>query len=376
MSFWIVVLGSVFLAAAACVTYLVTRVLKFRTIHSVYEGSAVKGIGTALLVLLVPALIILLTMGALNAMICVIHLAIFWALCDLAGLIFKNAGSGGGNVYWQGICAIALTVVYLSVAFIMAYSIAPKEYDLKTDKAVGDIRIIQFADAHIGTTFGAEGFSKAVEKMRQCNPDIVVITGDFVDNSTPEEDFTECCRILGSLNPKYGIYYVFGNHDRSFSSSMLNEKGEKRVIDELEKNGIRVLQDEAVLIDDRIYVIGRQDFSMAGRSSGRQSMQQLVNELDSSKYLVVLDHQPRDYEAQEAAGVDLVLSGHTHGGQMIPLAPLVAKLGDNDRVYGHEKRGGTDFVVTSGISDWEIKFKSGCRSEFVVIDVEGQQSIN
>lgn len=85
--------------------------------------------------------------------------------------------------------------------------------------------------------------------------------------------------------------------------------------------------------------------------------------------MIVLDHQPRDYEAQAAAKVDLVLSGHTHGGQMLPLAPLVRKLGSNDMVYGYEKRDNTDFIVTSGISDWEIKFKTGCKSEFVVVDV-------
>lgn len=69
------------------------------------------------------------------------------------------------------------------------------------------------------------------------------------------------------------------------------------------------------------------------------------------------------------AKVDLVLSGHTHGGQMLPLAPLVRKLGSNDMVYGYERRDNTDFIVTSGISDWEIKFKTGCKSEFVVVDV-------
>lgn len=362
MSFWLIVLGSVFLVAVACVLYLVSRVLKFGAVHGVYEVSRAKGIGLALIILLVPALVIMLTMGAMNLMISVIHLAIFWAVCDLAGLLFRNAGAGGtagSAVYWQGICAIAITVVYLTAAFIMAHSIVPKEYEINTDKNVGSIRVIQLADAHIGTTFGAKGFTKAVEKMREYNPDIVVITGDFVDNSSPAEDFEECCRALGSLNPRYGIYYVFGNHDRSFASSMLNERGEKSVISGLEKNGIRVLQDDTVLIDDRVYIIGRQDFSAEGRAGGRESMEQLVEGLDRSKYMIVLDHQPRDYEAQAAAGVDLVLSGHTHGGQMIPLAPLVGRLGDNDLVYGHEKRGATDFIVTSGISDWEIKLSRG-----------------
>ena len=87
-----------------------------------------------------------------------------------------------------------------------------------------------------------------------------------------------------------------------------------------------------------------------------------------------MDHQPHDYQAQEASGVDLVLSGHTHGGQMIPFNRMGEWLGLDDKIYGMEKRGDTSFIVTSGISDWAIKFKTGCKSEYVVIDVQGAEA--
>lgn len=367
MGFWLIVLGSVLVAAVACGVYLVSRILKFRPVAGIKEYSSTRGILVAAGCLLVVILVLVVTMGMMNTMICVIHLAIFWAVCDLAALLFK--ANAPGRPYYAGICAIAVTVIYLAIAFVMAHSITPKEYSLTTDKDIEGLRIVQFADAHIGTTFGADGFARAVEQIRAYNPDVVVITGDLVDSSTDGEDFVKCCESLGSLKPKYGIYYVFGNHDRSFSSNMLSGKGGQSVISELEKNGVRVLQDESVMIGDVAYIIGRQDFSTGDRANGRKSMSELVGSLDESKYMIVLDHQPRDYDAQVSAGVDLVLSGHTHGGQMIPLHRLVGALGDNNLVYGHEKRGATDFIVTSGISDWEIKFKSGCRSEFVVIDV-------
>ena len=85
-----------------------------------------------------------------------------------------------------------------------------------------------------------------------------------------------------------------------------------------------------------------------------------------------MDHQPCDYQAQENAGVDLVLSGHTHGGQLIPIGLINPLVSENDKVYGHEKRGDTNFIVSSGISDWEVLFKTGCRSEYVVIEVKGK----
>ena len=89
------------------------------------------------------------------------------------------------------------------------------------------------------------------------------------------------------------------------------------------------------------------------------------------KNSIVLDHQPHDYDAQTAAGVDLVLSGHTHGGQLFPVNYMGEWTGENDKTYGLEKREHTNFIVTSGISDWAIKFKTGCKSEYVVINIKG-----
>lgn len=76
--------------------------------------------------------------------------------------------------------------------------------------------------------------------------------------------------------------------------------------------------------------------------------------------------------AQAGSGADLVLSGHTHGGQMIPLVQLIRWFHIvDDNVYGYERRENTDFIVTSGISDWALQFKTGCWSEYVIIDISG-----
>ena len=80
-------------------------------------------------------------------------------------------------------------------------------------------------------------------------------------------------------------------------------------------------------------------------------------------------HQPNDYEKEAKARVDLVLSGHTPGGQLFPLNKVGEWIGANDKTYGIERRGQTNFVVTSGLSDWAIRFKTGTKSELVVIDV-------
>ena len=91
--------------------------------------------------------------------------------------------------------------------------------------------------------------------------------------------------------------------------------------------------------------------------------------LDKTKYAVVLDHQPNDFDAETAAGADLVLCGHTHGGHIFPAGQIGLVMGANDAIYGASKRSDTSFVVTSGISGWAIPFKTGTFSEFVVIDL-------
>ena len=137
---------------------------------------------------------------------------------------------------------------------------------------------------------------------------------------------------------------------------------------------MHVLEDEIVPIGDAFWLIGRQDASEElGFGGGRASMAELTQRLDTARYSIVLDHQPHDYDAEAASGVDLVLSGHTHGGQLIPLVQLIRwfHLHGDDAVYGQERRGDTDFLVTSGISDWAILFKTGCRSEYVIIEIQG-----
>ena len=137
------------------------------------------------------------------------------------------------------------------------------------------------------------------------------------------------------------------------------------IVVELEKNGVVVLEDEATLVNDSFYVIGRKD----KREEGRKSVSDLVAGLDPEKYMILLDHQPADYDAEAAAGVDLVLSGHTNGGQIFPFNYVGEWMGVHDRTYGYEKRKGTDFIVNSGIADWSLAFKTGMKSEYVVISI-------
>lgn len=370
---WAFIFGAIFLGAVLGVIYLAGRFARF----SVIGKAAKERKGIRFLIGFVLVLLILfgtgVFLGTINAAICIIHLMVIWLLCDGISKLVERKRKKEFAGYYAGMFAIGITVIYLTCGWVLANHVWHVEYILETDKKVGKLRIVQIADSHVGNTFDGEGFAEQVKRIQAENPDIVVITGDYVDDDTSKEDMITACVALGTLKTTYGVYYAFGNHDKGYYGSEYRGYSGDDLIAELEKNNVRVLQDETVLLDNRFYLIGRQDRSEDQRGeSPRASMEELTADLDADKYSIVLDHQPHDYDAQAAAGVDLVLSGHTHGGQLFPFHRMGQWTGVDDKSYGIEKRGNTNFIVTSGISDWAIKFKTGCKSEYVVVDVQGK----
>lgn len=370
MFLWLMIAILVAVCSVAGFIYLTRRISAFGFIKKLSKDKKVLKYAISAGLIVLTGGIIWLIWDWINAIICLLHLVIFWLLCDLFVFIGKKISKKQASKCLAGFIAVVLTVVYLAVGWYLCNNVWETDYTLKTDKKSGDIRIVQFADSHVGTTFHGDGFAKYMEEIQKLDPDVVLITGDFVDDDTSKEDMIQCCEALGKLKTKYGVYFSFGNHDKGYYDPSYRGYSGDDLIAELEKNNVNVLQDDTVLIDDRFYIIGRQDRSEEMEKGGhRASMEELTKDLDSSKFTVVMDHQPCDYDAQAASKVDLVLSGHTHGGQLIPINFLGTLIGGNDRTYGYEKREDTNFIVTSGISDWAIKFKTGCKSEYVVIDV-------
>ena len=264
----------------------------------------------------------------------------------------------------QYTAAILFTVVYLAIGWYNAHHVSVTEYAFHTDKPLSEnLRIAMFADSHLGITLNGESFAREMERLQKTDPDVVLIVGDFVDDDSSKKDMEEACRALGALKTRYGVYFVYGNHDNGYYRYRDFDSQELRSA--LTENGVTILEDETVLIHDEFYLIGRRDRSMRSRMDASA----LTADIDKAKYSIMLDHQPNDYAGEAASGADLVLSGHTHGGHIFPAGLIGLLTGANDRVYGTEVRDGTTFLVTSGISGWAIPFKTGTFSEFVVIDI-------
>ena len=187
-----------------------------------------------------------------------------------------------------------------------------------------------------------ESFGDYIDEISQQNPDVVVVTGDFVDGSTSYEDMVNACKSLGKAISKYGVYYIFGNHDlHNYGGNPYYSTDE--FVNELKKNNVHILQDETVMVGDKFYITGRQDATV----HDRKSTEELLAALDKSHYIVLLDHQPLAY-----------------------MNRLVSK---NEMVYGIKETGRTTCIVSSGISEWGFAFRTGCKSEYVVINVNGEK---
>lgn len=360
---WLIIIVLLLAAVVAGFCYLVTRLPRFG-IFSRFGFSAKKEKLISFVIVLVLFCISALFCGIWNSAVIFIHLILIWLICDLAGLLLKKAGASSPKQYIAGYAAILLTAAYLCAGYVTAHRVVRTSYTLTTAKALPSetFRIAGFSDSHVGTLFTADGLSEYVSRINAENPDIVVIVGDFVDDSTTRDQMEKACSALSELTPKYGTYYVFGNHDSGYYSGSRGY-GREELIASLEENGVSVLEDETVTVADSVAVVGRLDKQYKTRTPADDLI------ASDEKYTVVLDHQPNDYDAEAASGADLVLSGHTHGGQLIPINRVGELIGANDRTYGHEKRDNTDFIVSSGIGDWELWFKTGCVSEYFVVDI-------
>ncbi len=342
--------------------YLIYKINKSYLIQKISN----KKVRVSIILFEVLIVLIFMLINMVNTMIVIIHLFIFLLLFDFIFYIIKKIINKNIKYNISLILSIFVTFIYMLYGYYSAHNIVQTNYNIFTNKNINldNFRIVQIADTHIGTTMNGKDLEKYTLKINDLNPDIVVITGDFIDDDTSYNDMINSTNALSLLNTKYGVYFVYGNHDKGYFN---NRKYSKEDFEnQLIKNNVIILEDDIVNITDDIILIGRQDHQV----SDRLSINDLTKDIDKNKYIIVLDHQPRDFKNISEANIDLSLSGHTHGGQFIPIGQISVLLGINDGYYGLSKIKGTNFIITSGMSNWAFKFKTGCISEYVVIDIK------
>ena len=367
MLFWLLLILILLVLFAAGLLYISFRAARFPAVLRLVHGR--RGLARLLCLAFLVALSGLLwaLWNMMNAVVCLIHLVLFWVIADLVSWLAAKICKRPARPERAGAVAIVLCVLWLAGGWVADHHVWVREYAFGSEKVDQEVRLVQITDAHIGATFDAEGFLRHIHTVNDLAPDAVVLTGDFVDDDTSRADMLAACDALNEIVAPYGTYFVFGNHDKGYSSAARRGWTTEELRAALVKNVVTILEDEAVDIADDLCIVGRKDRSEEQRGGERLSAAELLSPVDRSRYIVLLDHQPYDFDAEAAAGADLVLCGHTHGGQFIPINHVGEWIGENALAYGHERRQDTDFIVSSGISNWTFRFKTGCWSEIVLV---------
>ena len=230
---------------------------------------------------------------------------------------------------------------------------------IQIDKPFKPIKIIGISDLHLGYTIGKNELNGWVNMINAERPDVILIAGDIIDSNVVPVKQEKMYEELSRLSATYGVYACLGNHDYYADT----EKSESFI----KKAGIHLLKDEAVLVNDAFYVVGRDDRT---NDINRQSVAELTKNLDHNKPILLMDHQPYHLERAEAAGVDFQLSGHTHRGQVFPINLVTDMV--YEKSWGYLQKGNTHIYVSSGIGLWGGKFRIGTQSEYLVLEISGK----
>jgi len=228
--------------------------------------------------------------------------------------------------------------------------------------ALSGFTLAQISDLHVGPTIGERHVRRIVEMTNDLRPDAIVITGDLVDGSVPE--LRAATEHLARLRAPRGVFFVTGNHDYY--------AGVRPWLAELARYGIRVLRNERIALGDRgpggaaFELAGVDDWSVARGSAGRwPALEQALEGRDPDRSLVLLAHQPRGVAEAVRAGVELQLSGHTHGGQIIPWNLVVSAFYPYYKgLYSHRegnRRG--NVYVSCGTGYWGPPMRLGAPAE-------------
>jgi uncharacterized protein len=229
--------------------------------------------------------------------------------------------------------------------------------------ALSGLTIAQISDLHVGPTIRERDVARVVDQVNALHPDVVAVTGDLVDGTVRE--LGRAVGHLSRLRSRHGVYFVTGNHEYY--------SGVESWIAELRRLGVRVLRNERVVLGDAgasLDLAGVDDWSARGHGDGHgMDLGRALAGRDPDRSLVLLAHQPRGVGEAVRAGVELQLSGHTHGGQIVPFNLLVGAVYPYLKgLYRHAEgdRAGHVFV-SRGTGYWGPPLRLGSPPEIAKI---------
>lgn len=311
---------------------------------------------------------------------------LYVVLFDLLRLIAKHTKLKNTLLFSRGsVISIGSVVVACAVATCLygifnARNIKVNEYSVTVNKSCGSdkhLKAVLVADLHMGYAIGVDHITNMVEKINQQDADIVIIAGDIFDNSYDGMDNPEGIKAqLKSIKSKYGVYAVYGNHDidEKILMGFTFDWGGKQLNSEKMTNfmkecNIKLINDESVLINDEFYLVGRRDTDKPGTEDGtRAEISELTKDLDKTKPIFVLSHEPDELQKTADAGADIDFSGHTHDGQLFPGNLTIGLFWENP--CGMIKKDNMYSIVTSGVGVYGTFMRVGTDAEICSVDID------
>lgn len=226
----------------------------------------------------------------------------------------------------------------------------------KEAKGIDQLRIVMVSDIHAGYLIDREVLSMYVDRIMEQQPDIILIVGDIIDydlkpliGQNMHEEFLR-------LKAPYGVYASTGNHEYRLNA-------EEKIAWLSDKAGMKVLRDEYTKVDDKFYLIGRED----DKAPARKSLGAIMNDVDKALPVIVINHEPHFLWQESDQKVDLALYGHTHNGQIFPYNIVMSWI--YEVAFGYKKKDDTHVYVSSGLGLSGPQYRIGTISEIVVIDL-------
>ncbi|MFB7516870.1 metallophosphoesterase [Streptomyces sp. NPDC056144] len=231
----------------------------------------------------------------------------------------------------------------------------------KVPRAAHGYRIAVVSDIHLGPILGRGHSQRIVDAINSTQPDLIAVVGDLVDGSVA--DLGSAAEPLAQLRARHGSFFVTGNHEY-FS-------GADAWVDHVRELGLRPLRNERVEIAAGFDLAGVDD--VAGEKTGQgPDFVRALGDRDRSRASVLLAHQPVVIHDAVRHGVDLQLSGHTHGGQLWP-GNYLAELA-NPTVAGLERYGDTQLYVSRGAGAWGPPVRVGAPSDITIVELASKQA--
>ncbi|HZE70290.1 MAG TPA: metallophosphoesterase [Pyrinomonadaceae bacterium] len=231
-------------------------------------------------------------------------------------------------------------------------------YLRRLPEAFQSLRVVQISDVHHSAFTSREQIARAVETANRLRPDVVALTGDYISHD--RQYAAPCAELLGRLQARYGVYAVLGNHDHWTDAALITDLFRAEGITVLINQGIRFEHRNAAFwlagVDDTM--VGLEDLSLALAGSRDDEMK------------LLLAHNPIILRRAARAGVDLVLSGHTHGGQVTLRSERNASGKQRRRLLrglGHQ--GETQIYVTRGVGTVILPVRYGCPPEVSLLEL-------